>query len=426
MSSWIADAIKNAVPVTQVAGVASGHYTYCPERGCPSRRGNDKKCRVKDDHFKCFRCGAWGNVFDWVMLEDDCSYQAARAKLALMGGISLRPDPERSDLLRKVIRAANDHLIKNLDKYPYLIETRGLTRATLFQKQVGYIDPEGEALRASGLSGYKLLQLGMLRRPWAGETNYRSFFAGRFIFPIRDQRREPVQLKGRANPGCVDTEAPKSLCFPTVIDAAPVEWGQSNIWDYLYNEEVLKEARHRGYLFLCEGETDTLTLVQQGLLAVGLPGNQGLERHYRKFTGIANVYDIRDNDSATEDLIPDQMYQMQLACPETRFYRVRIPELAGPGAKVDVNDYFAKYGAKLGDLRELTRNAEVVGTLIARTWGPLFENDASMAKIRRFYQASQGQQREQFFKSLCTYFPHDPGFLRFTLDPASLRVKDAN
>jgi hypothetical protein len=343
-----------------------------------------------------------------------------------MGGISLRPDPERSDLLRKVIRAANDHLIKNLDKYPYLIETRGLTRATLFQKQVGYIDPEGEALRASGLSGYKLLQLGMLRRPWAGETNYRSFFAGRFIFPIRDQRREPVQLKGRANPGCVDTEAPKSLCFPTVIDAAPVEWGQSNIWDYLYNEEVLKEARHRGYLFLCEGETDTLTLVQQGLLAVGLPGNQGLERHYRKFTGIANVYDIRDNDSATEDLIPDQMYQMQLACPETRFYRVRIPELAGPGAKVDVNDYFAKYGAKLGDLRELTRNAEVVGTLIARTWGPLFENDASMAKIRRFYQASQGQQREQFFKSLCTYFPHDPGFLRFTLDPASLRVKDAN
>ena len=85
MSSWIADAIKNAVPVTQVAGVASGHYTCCPERGCPSRRGNDKKCRVKDDHFKCFRCGAWGNVFDWVMLEDDCSYQAARAKLALMG-----------------------------------------------------------------------------------------------------------------------------------------------------------------------------------------------------------------------------------------------------------------------------------------------------------------------------------------------------
>lgn len=438
MSSWVVDAIKNAVPVTQVAGVANNHYAYCPDSSCDSRKGRDKKARVRDDHFKCFRCGAWGNVFDWVMLEDDCSYPAARAKLAALAGISLKPNPERSDLMRKVVRAANQHLLENLDKYTYLTEVRGLSKTTLFREQVGYIDPEGEALRASGLTGKQLLQLGFLTRPWRGEVLYRSYFAGRFIFPIKDQRREPVQIKGRKNPDrCVDTdasdferqywaEAPKALCFPSLVPDAPEDWGQSNVWDTLYGEECLWDARRAGYLFLCEGEIDRLTLTQWGLHAVGLPGNQGLERHYRKFDGIKVVYDIRDNDEATEKLMPEQLFNMQLAAPDTKVFRVRIPELAGPGLKVDVNDYHAVYGKTLADLRELVKAAAPVHEVVAAKWGPLFEQEASMAKLRRFYQVMQGKRREAFFKSLCTWFPHMPAeYLRFALDPSSLR-KAAN
>jgi DNA primase len=44
-----------------------------------------------DGGFKCFGCGAAGDVLDYVMLRDGCDFATARAKLEALAGLSPRP-----------------------------------------------------------------------------------------------------------------------------------------------------------------------------------------------------------------------------------------------------------------------------------------------------------------------------------------------
>lgn len=68
---------------------------------------------------------------------------------------------------------------------------------------------------------------------------------------------------------------------------------------YPYNADDLELARQTGgAVFICEGATDTLTLVQSGRLAVGIVGTQGFKTPWAKLFAGLEVYLAFDGDDA--------------------------------------------------------------------------------------------------------------------------------
>lgn len=68
----------------------TGHTLECL---CPFHNEKSPSCKVhpEDGYFKCFGCGKSGDVFEFVMLADQCDFPAAVQKLADKAGLSEKP-----------------------------------------------------------------------------------------------------------------------------------------------------------------------------------------------------------------------------------------------------------------------------------------------------------------------------------------------
>jgi len=61
-------------------GLASeGHHFYCP--GCQPLRSGNPELAIREGTFKCFRCGAGGDVVGLVKLARKCDLETAIAWL---------------------------------------------------------------------------------------------------------------------------------------------------------------------------------------------------------------------------------------------------------------------------------------------------------------------------------------------------------
>ena len=194
--------IHRVLSLPDLVGVRVGAHVPCPDPGCPGHGKSKARCQIKSKTWTCYYCEAHGDIFGWVMARHGCDFKEALNTLADYVGLSMKPDPERSEWLEAVVGAAARYLLAHESKLSYLTSTRALPKGLVFREQLGYIDPGGEVLRASGLSGRQLLQLGLLKPPFEGQTKYYSLLQNRFIFPVRNVHGEVVSLKGRWDPSC--------------------------------------------------------------------------------------------------------------------------------------------------------------------------------------------------------------------------------
>lgn len=412
--------IKQAVSMPSLLHCREGSYVACPDFKCPSRAKGDRKTRIHRDGWHCFRCSATGNVFDWLMLSKHLTFKEALHELALKAGVELTVSKERSQALKQVVLAANRHLMARRQDLPYLHEARGLSWGVIFRQQLGYLDASGEVLAASGVEPAMLEALGLLQPSRYTPGAHRSVMADRYLIPVRNKRGEVVQLKGRLDPGAhPETQAPKSLCLAKQPDAAPREWGAVSAWDYLCLEEHLYQAERAGFVVLCEGELDALTVHDWGLPAVGLPGNDGLEAHLYKFKNIQHIFDARDNDEATEAKLKAQLYSMQIALPQAVIKRVQIPHLDGRD-KVDVNDLKVRFGFDKAAFTQLLDAAVDATELIISWLSPDYSAD-KQALAQRLYAAVSPERKPGVLQKLAdaTALPID--MLAFGLDPQLAR-----
>jgi len=56
-----------------------GHHFFCP--GCQMERPGRPEMVIKDGHFRCFRCGVFGDVVVWGKLARGCTLEEAMAWL---------------------------------------------------------------------------------------------------------------------------------------------------------------------------------------------------------------------------------------------------------------------------------------------------------------------------------------------------------
>lgn len=218
--------------------------------------------------FKCFGCGAGGDVFKFMQLREGISFLEARALLADRAGIVLeqrgqqRSDgPDKSDLAR-----VNDWAARYFQKQLADPEVGLIARNYLHQRQLneqtvksfglGYAPDSWEGLVSAagrrGISTALLAAAGLVKQ--RAEGGFYDVFRHRLMFPIRDLSNRVIAFGGRT---LGDDQAKYLNSAETLLFAK----GRN-----LYGLDQAKQSISRnGQAIVVEGYTDCLMAHQHGL-----------------------------------------------------------------------------------------------------------------------------------------------------------------
>ena len=252
-------AVKAAAPsllsiITQTTGLkmAGSHLEKCPFCGhssCFSLHGPAL------DRFRCHSsgCDQTGDVFDFIMRQNDCTKHEALKTVAEISGTPLktsRPDRTPTDAEKwalKVFNLCTEHLLAysgpNRDQVH-----RGHTPETLRKMQVGLSPGSLVArLRQEGCSEQIMEQLGIAKRDGEnGKSKLVDFIGkGRLVYPVC-YGGKLVNIR---------TKDPTKQSLPYQLPTA--QQGGA----HLYHQEALDRF---GEVILVEGENDLLTLRDSG------------------------------------------------------------------------------------------------------------------------------------------------------------------
>ena len=214
--------------------------------------------------WRCFGCGASGDIFSFVMRKEGLDFPGALKLLAQRAGVSLpQRKGEREERLERLYRInelaaeyyhrllLNSPLAQAAREY---VKSRALTGETVKEFQLGFSPDSWDAVKGFLIQkGYKeeeLVTAGLLVEK-EGRTYDR--FRARLMFPIRDVKGRVSGFGARA----LDDSLPKYLNSP---ESPIFEKGS-----ILYGIERAKAAiREQNKVVIVEGYMDVLTAHQNG------------------------------------------------------------------------------------------------------------------------------------------------------------------
>jgi len=222
----------------------------------------------------CFgACGTGGDVFTFVMRQENLDFTGALSLLAQRAGVSLKPRTEadlaedkRKKRLREINETAAEYFhnlllnsIEGETARGYLNQ-REINRETISRFQLGYALDDwqalGDYLQERGYKREDLLAAGLIIEREDGSGHY-DRFRGRLIIPIRDERGGVVGFGARA----LDDSTPKYI-----------NSSQTPIFDksaILFGLDLAKGAiRREGLAVIVEGYMDVLMAHQHEIANV--------------------------------------------------------------------------------------------------------------------------------------------------------------
>ncbi len=267
-------------------------------------------CPFHDDHrpsfdvdprrqrYKCWTCGAVGDVIKFVQEFEHIEFLEARELLARRAGITLEnqkkspQEPSRASML-DVMRWAQAQFQESLLETPQAEEAR---------KYLGERRLAGESVRKFGL-GYApdawdwlvgralnadmpadlLETVGLIAKRNEGRGYY-DRFRDRIIFPIRDLRGQTVGFGGRILPSSPQLQRDQPP--PKYYNSAETPLFSKS--DQLYGIDQAREAATKtGYLAIVEGYTDVMMAHQHGVChVVATMGTALNARHIKKIRNL--------------------------------------------------------------------------------------------------------------------------------------------
>jgi DNA primase len=277
-------AIKNAVDIVALVG------EYLPL----IRSGTKFKalCPFHDDHnpslelnperqsFKCWSCGAGGDVFDFVKDFERVEFPEALRMLAERAGIALE-NPSAGPMTAPMGLSKSELLAVNawaerafaeaLALAPEVLaytEARRITRASVERFRLGYAPDVRDWLTtrawSEGYTSALLEQVGLISRSPESPGLTRERFRGRLIFPIHDLRARTLGFGGRILPG-----VERSLAAAGKNGAKYLNTPETALFHkrrLLYGADLARAAaRAAGWVAVVEGYTDVIAAHQVGL-----------------------------------------------------------------------------------------------------------------------------------------------------------------
>jgi len=262
-ANTISEVVSEFLPLKKSGSNYKGLCPFHAEK-TPSFMVNPEK-RI----FHCFGCGEGGNVFGFVMKNQNMTFPEAVRYLAKRGGVRIpenlpprqRERGREKERLQEANAAAADYFRENLlgaqgkKAMAYLLQ-RGMSRETIDGFSLGYAlaswDALSRALRAKGFKEAELVKAGLIVPRSSGGFNDR--FRNRVIFPISDQQGNVIAFGGRI----IGDGEPKYLNSPET----PL-YNKSKV---LYGFDRARDSfRREGFGVVVEGYFDCITAHQEGV-----------------------------------------------------------------------------------------------------------------------------------------------------------------
>ncbi len=343
------DSVRSASDIVDVVG----EYVRLKRSGsnyfglCPFHSENTASFSVHPEMgiFKCFGCGAGGDVFQFVMRIEGLEFPEALRSLAERAGLELPEEGEEErervgqreglfSALRFAARYYHHELTQAAEgkgALKYLRERR-FSKRTIKTFGLGYAPDRWDGLLTAA-SGHhiseEVLEEAGLAIPRKGGSGRYDRFRGRIMFPILSHVGKVVGFGGRILSG--DSDQPKYINSPET----PV-YNKSRVLYGLY--QAKHAIRKKDEALLVEGYTDVIALNQAGIEnAVASSGTSLTREQVHLLSRYAKrIVLVFDSDAAGTGAA---MRGVQTALPEgLAVYVVALPEGEDP-------DSFSRSGA---------------------------------------------------------------------------------
>jgi DNA primase len=265
----IVEVINDYVPLQRKGRVFKGL--------CPFHDDRNPSLDVNPDRqtYKCWSCGAQGDVFTFLQNHQKMSFREALELLARRAGIELKQGDQTAarhrSKLHDLMRWAEErfqHCLTTAEGEQarrYLLEERHLSQEIVTKYHLGYAPQQWTWLRdqagRAGWSWEMLLEVGLCLKSQKTNRPYDAF-RDRVIFPIRDVRGQTIAFGGRILPGSSQAEP-----GPKYYNSAesPLFTKSKHLYGF---DQARMAAERAGYLAVVEGYTDVLMAHQLGVLPV--------------------------------------------------------------------------------------------------------------------------------------------------------------
>lgn len=269
----VVEEIRTATDIVEVIA----DYVLLKKKGknylglCPFHHERTPSFTVSGDKqiYRCFGCGAGGNVYTFLMEKEKMNFPEAVKYLAQRAGINI---PEEKDFAEKNDSREPIYKINELAKsfFHYILkslpvgvnakkyfEKRGLTAEIVEKFQLGYAPPGWDGLInyfiKKGYSHQQLLEAGLIIAR-ENKTGFYDRFRHRVMFPIWNPRGKVTAFGGRV----LDDTLPKYLNSP--------ETKLFNKSNTLYGLNfAIPGIRDKNYAIVMEGYLDVITAHQFGI-----------------------------------------------------------------------------------------------------------------------------------------------------------------
>jgi len=235
--------------------------------------------------YYCFGCQRSGDAISFVQEMDNLDFAGAVESLASRYGIELRYTSKNEGSQRARKRTLLDAVQKAMDFYhDRLLTSPQAGEARSYLRSRGY---DGEVVRRykigwapddwDQLARHLKLSADDLRDSGLGFVNkadrQQDAFRGRVMFPIHDERGDPVGFGGRILPGHEGSKYKNTTTEAAVYDKSRVLYGL-----HTHREGIVKA----GEAIICEGYTDVIGFADAGIpRAVATCGTAMTEEHVK-------------------------------------------------------------------------------------------------------------------------------------------------
>ena len=253
-----------------------GRYVPLEKKGkeyrgrCPFHNDHNPSMNVSRDLqiYKCFSCGAGGNVFTFVQNYEKVSFIEAVGKVASISGIPFsldyqsleKPEDPRISRLHKVLEETIRFTTYQLEGRDCLIqreylEKRGLDSEVRKHFEIGYNPDQDKLYRFLHAKGYTDSDMTGCNVARLANDGMHDVFYDRITFPIHDVKGKPIGFSART----LDPQNPSKY-----INTNETEIFKKGNIVYNYHRARLA-ARRSAKVYVCEGVTDVIAFYKAGI-----------------------------------------------------------------------------------------------------------------------------------------------------------------
>lgn len=342
------EVINQIIEKVNIAEVIAEYIPVLPDGTgfksvCPFHNDTNPSMKISPSKkiFKCFSCGAGGNVIQFVSRYENISFVESVAKLARKIGIVIEnntdPNYESKKKLYQILTESNEFYkfyLNNSEEGKVALKylkDRGINEEIINTFEIGLAPSEkdylNQALNAKEFGIIDQVESGMIRKE--KNDSYIDTFRSRIMFPIKDLNNRVVGFSGR-------------IYLPGDKSPKYINSNENLIFhksELLYNYSNANEhARKENYVFIFEGFMDVIAAYKAGVKAsVATMGTALTKQHLKALNALTNkVILCFDGDQAGINATSKaaQVFSSENKIP----YAVQLPE------SLDPDEYLKKYG----------------------------------------------------------------------------------